>query len=187
MNGVLIVSNGVLMVSTGIYTMRIEDELPSSNQARLAGESRILNVFPMPFCSQICQLAICDCRRVQPVFRGIWEAAMVMNHFLHIICAVYTFPSEVRSKPATLSLWLVKNGFRSRTMIIPHILDSRNLYKKIKEKNKTGLLSSHCSSESVLKLLMANYSMISVDVYASPSPNRSPQPSPLTCCCTSTP
>ena len=86
----LIVSNGVLMVSNGVYIMRIEDELPSSNRARLAGESRILNVFPMPFCSQICQLAIFDCRRVQhwwfwgcqqPVFRGIWEAAMVMNHF----------------------------------------------------------------------------------------------------------
>ena len=100
--------------------------------------------------------------------------------FLHIICAVYTFPSEVRSKPATSSLWLVKNGFpSSRTVIIPNILDSRNLYKKIKEKTKTGLLSSHCSSESVLKLLMANYSMISVDVYASPSPNRSPHPSPV--------
>jgi hypothetical protein len=64
-------------------------------------------------------------------------------------------------------------------VIIPNILDSRNLYKKIKEKTKTGLLSSHCSSESVLKLLMANYSMISVDVYASPSPNRSPHPSPV--------
>ena len=162
------------MVSNGAYIMRIEDELPSSNQARLARESRILNVFPMPFCYIWLQ------ESTALVVLGV-PAASFQRHlgsghgdepFLHIICAVSTFPGEVRSKPATSSLWLVQNGFpSSRTVIIPNILDSRNLYKKIKEKTKTGLLSIHCSSESVLKLLMANYSMISVDVYASPSPS----------------